>query len=132
MDNSSSNKKKILIVEDDFFIRDLYEIQARKTGYEVVTATDGEEALAKVKEELPNLVILDIMLPKMDGIEMAKKIKEKGIKSQMIFLTNLNDAEHISEALSTAGKTDYIVKSDIGIDAIVERVKDQLGIKSNH
>ncbi len=122
--------KKILIVEDDknflWILRQGFENQS----IEVVYAEDGQEGLLMAEKEKPDLIIIDIMLPKMDGIEMAKEIKEKGIKSQMIFLTNLKDVEHISEALSTVGKADYIVKSDISVNAIVDRVKDKLGIKS--
>ncbi|MBI2050157.1 MAG: response regulator [Candidatus Staskawiczbacteria bacterium] len=122
--------KKILIVEDDknflWILRQSFENQ----GLEVLFAQDGQAGLLAAEKEKPDLIIIDIMLPKMDGIEMAKRIKEKGVKSQMVFLTNLKDAEHISQALSTAGqKTDYIVKSDVSINSIVDRVKDQLGIK---
>ena len=122
--------KKILIVEDDknflWILRQGFENQS----IEVVYAEDGQEGLLMAEKEKPDLIIIDIILPKIGGIEMAKVIKEKGIKSQMIFLTNLKDVEHISEALSTVGKADYIVKSDISVNAIVDRVKDKLGIKS--
>lgn len=104
-------KKKILIVEDDFFIRDLYEIQARKSGYEVITATDGQEALTKVKDETPDLVILDIMLPKMDGISVLKAIKMDGHLSKIpcILVTNLEDSLKEREA-KQEGAAAYFLK----------------------
>ncbi len=121
--------KKILIVEDDkdflWILRQGFDNQ----GLSIIYAMDGEEGLAIAEKEKPDLIVIDILLPKMDGISMAKKIKEKGVKSQMIFLTNLNDPEHISEAINVAGEADYIVKSDMHIDAIVARVKDKLGVK---
>ena len=80
-------------------------------------------------EEKPDLIILDILLPKMDGIKVAKSLREKGISSQIIFLTNFKDEEHISSALEVVRETDYIIKSDLHIDQIVIRAKERLGIK---
>jgi len=121
--------KKILIVEDDKAFLWILRQSFTSDGFFVFFAQDGEEGLAVAEKEKPDLILLDILMPKMDGITMAKKLKEKGSKSQIIFLTNLKDAEHISEAVSIANETDYIVKSDLHIDQIVSRVKDRLGIK---
>lgn len=124
----SQINKKVLIVEDD---KDFLWILKQNFGNKnlsVLYATDGEEGLAMSEKEKPDLIIIDILLPKMDGITMAKKIKEKGIKSQIIFLTNLMDPEHISKALEAAGEVDYFVKADTHIDTIVSRVKSKLGI----
>lgn len=122
-------KKKILIVEDskDFlwFLRQTFDSQ----GFTVCYAEDGEKGLEEAEKENPDLILIDIQLPKMDGIEMAKKIKEKGLNAKMIFLTNMNDPIHISEALDAAGESDYIVKVDVNIDAVVQRVKDKLSIQ---
>lgn len=121
--------KKVLIVEDDkdflWLLRQSFDAVKDLT---VVFATDGEEGLAAAQKENPDLILIDIMLPKMDGIAMAKKIKENGVNSQMVFLTNLRDPQHISEVMNVAVGADYIVKSDVHIDAIVERVKSKLGI----
>jgi len=65
----------------------------------------------------------------MDGIAVAKRLKEIGNKAQIMFLTNLKDVQHISEAVDTVKETDYIIKSDFHIDAIVAMVKTRLGIK---
>ena len=123
------NNKKLLIVEDDkdflWLLRQSFDAQDLTVFY----AVDGEEGLALAEKEKPDLIMIDILLPKMDGVSMAKKVKEKGITSQMIFLTNLNDPEHISQALDTLGSSDYIIKADVHISAIVERVKGKLGIK---
>ena len=122
----ADEKKKILIVEDskDFlwFLRQSFDNQ----GFDVFYA---EKGLEEAKKENPDLVLIDIQLPKINGIEMAKKIKEEGLNPKMIFLTNLNDPIHISEALEAAGESDYIVKIDVNIDSVVQRVKDKLEIK---
>ena len=120
--------KKILIVEDDkdflWILRQSFSNQSPS----VVYAMDGEEGLIMAEKEEPDLIVVDILLPKMDGITMAKKIKEKGIKSQIIFLTNMKDLKYINDALNAVGETDYIVKSDVHVDTIIKRVKDRLGV----
>jgi len=121
--------KKVLIVEDDkdflWLLRQSFDTKDLSVFY----AEDGEGGLEIAKKEKPDLILIDILLPKMSGIEMAKKIKEAGFEPQMIFLTNLKDPQHISEVMNVAIGADYIVKSDMHIDAIVERVKSKLGIK---
>lgn len=121
--------KKVLIVEDDKDFLWLLRQSFDTSGLAVVYAIDGEEGLEMAKKEKPDLMLIDILLPKFDGITMAKKIKESGVNSQMVFLTNLRDPEHISEVMNIAAGADYIVKSDMHIDAIVERVKNKLGVK---
>lgn len=121
--------KKVLIVEDDKSFLWILRQSFNGEGFSVVFAQDGEEGLKMAEEEKPDLILLDIMMPKMDGITMAKKLKEKGVNSHIIFLTNLKDDAHISEAVATVKETDYIIKSDIHIDQIVSMVKGRLGIK---
>ena len=121
--------KKILIVEDDKDFLWILEQGFMNKGMEVIHAKDGQEGLAMAESEKPDLIIMDIQLPKMDGVATAKAIKEKGIKSQIIFLTNFNDAEHISQAVETIHETDYLVKSNVHVDQIVDLVKKKLDIK---
>lgn len=121
--------KKVLIVEDDKDFLWLLRQSFDAKNFSVFYAVDGEEGLETAKKEKPDLILIDILLPKIDGIAMAKKIKEAGIEAQMIFLTNFKDPQHISEVMNVAVGADYIVKSDMHIDAIIERVKDKLGIK---
>lgn len=125
----AEENKKILIVEDDKnFLWVLKESFNNVKELSVFVAEDGEEGLKIAKKENPDLALIDIMLPKMDGITMAKNIKEEGIKTKMIFLTNLKDLKHVSEAMNVMPEIDYIVKSDVKVDDVVERVKDKLGI----
>lgn len=122
--------KKVLIVEDDENFLWILRQSLENQNLSVLYAMNGEDGLVMAEKEKPDLIIIDILLPKMDGISMAKKIKEKNIKSQIIFLTNYKDSDHVTNAIETAGEADYIVKSDMRIDAIVLRVKDKLGIKN--
>lgn len=121
--------KKVLIVEDDKDFLWILRQSFSNQSFSVVYALDGQEGLDMAVKERPDLIIMDIMLPKMDGIQTAKKIKEQGINSQIIFLTNFKDVDHVNSALEAVGQTDYIVKSDMKVDAIIARVKDKLGVK---
>ncbi len=120
--------KKVLIVEDDkdflWILRQALDHQA----FSVIYALDGEEGVKLAEKEHPDLIIMDILLPKMDGISAAKKIKEQGINAQIVFLTNFKDPEHISAAMEAVGQADYIVKSDVHIDAILDRINNKLGL----
>jgi two-component system alkaline phosphatase synthesis response regulator PhoP len=123
--------KKVLIVEDDEGFRAILEKSFEGSDLGTITAGDGEEGLEKAKAENPDLILLDIMMPKMDGIQMAKKLKEAGINSPIIYLTNVNDDRRISEAMEISGaNVDYIVKTDMRIGEIIERVKNRLSPKN--
>jgi len=123
------NNKKILIVEDDknflWLLRQGFEM----ANLEVIFALDGQEGLEMAEKEKPDLIVADISMPRMNGLDMAKKIREKGISSKIIFLTNFDDVGHICQAIETIEQTDYIVKSDVHVGQIVERVKVHLGIE---
>jgi len=118
--------KKVLLVEDDKDYLWLLRQNFDSEGIPVIYALDGEQGLEMAKKEKPDLIVVDILMPKMDGIEMAKKIKENGINAQIIFLTNLKDEAHISQAVEALDETDYIIKSDVHIDQIVARVREKL------
>jgi len=121
--------KKILIVDDDKAFLWILRQSLESVGFSVSFAEDGENGLEMAEKEKPDLILLDILMPKMDGIEVAKGLKEKGIKLKIIFLTNLKDIEHMSQAVEITKETDYIVKTETPIDQIIVRVKDRLGIK---
>lgn len=122
--------KKVLLVEDDQVFYNAIAEGFEDTELELLWAADGEEGLEKIKKEKPDFVLLDIMLPKMDGVEIAEKIKENGINVPIIFLTNIKDEERVSDALSVSGgNADYIVKTDVKIEDIVSRVRERLNLK---
>lgn len=115
---------KILIVEDDLFIRELYERQLSMAGYQVVTAADGPEGLLKINSEHPDLLLLDIMLPKMNGLDLLKTIKADEATKNIptILLTNLGQDSVIKEGFSI-GAEGYLIKSAYTPDQIIEEVK---------
>ena len=119
--------KKVLIVEDSKNYLFIISQKLSEEGFIVTTAEDGEEGLAAAKKDKPDLILLDIEMPKMDGLTVAKKLREENIQIPIIFLTNLSDLNHISEATETA--SEYIIKSDITAEGIVERVKTRLSLK---
>lgn len=116
--------KKILIVDDDQFLRDLYEEILKDAGYEVEMAVDGEEGLAKIVSVQYDLVLLDIMMPKLDGIGVLKKLQENppAIKNKVVMLTNLAHNPIIKEATSL-GALSYLIKADLTPDQLVDNVK---------
>lgn len=121
------NTVKILVVEDDQFLRELYLDVLRAEGYIVDFAVDGEEGFGKIKQGGYNLVLLDIIMPKLDGLEIMKRIKtDPPIKPNKctIFLTNLDKSEEIKMA-STLGNG-YLIKSQITPGNLVEKVKTYL------
>lgn len=116
--------KKILIIEDDFFVRDLYEAQARKVGYEVITAADGVEALEKASKEKPDLILIDLMIPDLDGITLIKEIKaDPNLKNiPLVVITNLEDASKEKEARE-AGAAGYLLKIKNTPEMVIENLK---------
>lgn len=116
--------KKILMVEDDKFLRDLAVKKLTLAGYQVTTAVDGTEALAKASQERPNLILLDIILPGMDGFEVLRNIQAnealKGIP--IILLSNLGQESDVERGLSL-GAADYLVKAHFTLDEIIEKIK---------
>jgi len=127
MNNNANINKKILIFEDDkdyFFI---LQESFKREGFTIVGAQNGEEGLLLIEKEKPDLILLDIMMPVMDGLQVAQKIKEKNITTPVIFLTHLKDADSISKALEII-PSDYIIKSDMPIDKIIAEIKKKLGI----
>jgi DNA-binding response OmpR family regulator len=120
----SETNKKILIVEDDSFVMDIYQTKLSQEGFEVVEAINGVEALKKIKESKPDLVLLDIIMPYMDGLEVLKKIKEDAnLKSiPVILLTNLSQKEEVEKGLGL-GANDYLIKSHFTPSEVLEKVK---------
>jgi two-component system alkaline phosphatase synthesis response regulator PhoP len=119
-----ANPTKILIVEDDLFIRELYERQLKLAGFIVDAAADGPEGLLKITSNKPDLLLLDIMLPKMNGLDLLKTIKTKDDTKNIsvILLTNLGQDSVIKEGFNL-GADGYLIKSAYTPDQIIEEVK---------
>ncbi len=122
------DKKKILIVDDEVALRRAL-IDSLKTegDFELLEAGDGEVALDIIRKEHPNLVLLDIAMPKMDGMEMARRAQAENLleKTKIIFLTNSTDITQIATAVEV-GSSDYLIKADWDIKDIVGRVLEKL------
>jgi DNA-binding response OmpR family regulator len=123
--------KKILLIEDDPFISEIYNKKLTESFFEVKLVKSGEDALDSFRDFKPDLVILDIMLPKKDGWEILEEFKKEKINSKIIMLTNLSDKEKISKAFNM-GVDDYIVKASLTPSELIEVVKEKLKIKTKN
>lgn len=125
---SKKNQKKVLVIDDEKVLRELLLSKIGQAGFEVVGAADGDEGLKKALAEHPDLILLDIIMPKMDGITMLKKLREDvwGKIVPVIVLSNLNTAEAVEKSLES-GAYDYLVKVDYSLDDLVGVVRKKLG-----
>ena len=119
--------KKILIIEDDKFLRELISRKLAREGYQTSEAVDGEEGFQKVKTEKPDLVLLDLILPGIDGFEVLSKMKEDVSVSQVpvIILSNLGQKEDVDKGLKL-GAIDYLIKAHFTPGEIIEKVRTAL------
>ncbi len=118
------NQARILVVEDNLFLRELYSDILSGEGYKIEAAQDGEGALAKMKLGGYNLVLLDIIMPKMDGLEVMRQIQNTPPQTPnkcVVFLTNLDKDEEIKTALQLGNG--YLIKSQITPGSLVEEIK---------
>lgn len=125
--------KRILMIEDDIYIRELYEEVLRNAGYEVITAIDGELGLAKAAEGVYDLILLDIMLPKMTGIEVLKKLREEGSATESVpvyLLTNLGE-ETIAKETYKLGANGYLLKAKYLPKELIKEV-DKFFVKTDN
>lgn len=123
-----NHKKKILIVDDERALAKALEIKLNHLGFEASIAWDGEECLEIAFREHPDLILMDIVMPKMDGITAIAKLRENewGKNVPIIILTNLSSAEDATEAAKKE-VYDYLVKSDWKLEDVVEKVREVLG-----
>lgn len=129
MNDQASTVKKILVVEDDQYIRELYIDILLDEGYDVEHAVDGEEGYQKMHAGGYDLVLLDIMLPKMDGIKILEKLKNETPpvtpNGAIMVLSNLGQETIIANAVSL-GARGYLIKSDHTPDQVILKVKEYL------
>lgn len=122
-------QQTILIVEDDQFLRDLLAKKLLDEGFAVDTAVDGQEGLEKIIKGKPTLVLLDIMLPSLDGFEILKQVKhhaDTAVTSiPVVMLTNLGQESDIQKGREL-GAADYLVKANFTTDEIIQKVRDVL------
>ena len=118
-------KKKIMIVEDDIFVMDIYVTNLSQAGFEVVEASDGSEALKKLKNDpqKPNMILLDIVMPNMDGLTALEKIRsDESFKDiPIILLSNLSQKEKVDKGFGL-GAQDYLIKSHFTPSEVLEKI----------
>ena len=121
-------EKKILIIEDDKFLRELIAQKVLKEGYLVTEAVDGEDGAKKAKEEVPNLILLDLILPGIDGFEVLAKVKEDPTTAQIpvIIFSNLGQKDDVEKGLKL-GAVDYLIKAHFTPGEIIEKIKKIIG-----
>ena len=117
---------KILVVDDDIITIQLIEFLLKKNNYEVITASDGEEGYEKIIKENPDLVLLDVMLPKINGIEVCEKVKENKLENPppIILLTALGQDVEVVKGIK-AGAISYITKP-FDPKQVIKKIKDIL------
>lgn len=125
-----STKKKILVIEDEVSQRKALVDKFTREGFDVLEAKDGKEGLSVALKEQPHIILLDIVMPKMDGMAMLKKLRQEnewGKSVPVILLTNLSsDDDKILKGVSEDLPAYYLVKSDWAIDDVVKKVKERL------
>ena len=121
---------KILVIEDDKFLEKLCARKLEDAGFAVLIANDGEEGLKKIKEEKPDLILLDIVLPGIDGFEVLRQLKKDMVTAliPVIFLTNLGQEDEIKEGMAL-GADDYLVKAHFTTGEVVKKVEQLISTR---
>ena len=123
----SGEPRRILVAEDDRFLRKAAEMALKRQGYTVFTAADGEEALRAAQSVLPDLILLDLIMPKLNGFDVLQALKKEAptAKIPVIVLSNLGQDRDVQQAMD-AGATAYFIKTDLSLQALVQRVEEAL------
>ena len=118
-----ADKHRILIIEDDPFLLSMYSTKFEMNNFKVFSADDGAKGLELANSVVPDIILLDIILPKIDGFTVLKKLKDDGKTSRVpvILLTNLNQKEDIEKGL-TLGAKDYLIKAHFMPSEVVDKV----------
>lgn len=127
MNNKSNTKKKILVIDDDKSLCTLMAEVLKKENFDVLIAEDGKEGLKIAREQLPDLILLDLEIPGMKGLEVLKELRayEKTRDIKVIILTNFADISNIEEAMEGSVFT-YLTKSDWELEDIVKKIREAL------
>jgi len=126
---TKKQKKTILIVDDDFTLQTLLQVELVERGYKVILAEDGLEGLKLAKSEHPDLILLDIMMPKMDGMQVLSELRKDswGGTVKVIILTRLDDAKKTAIAIEE-GAYDYLLKDNWEVKDVVDKVVEKIGV----
>jgi DNA-binding response OmpR family regulator len=127
----TTNKTKVAIIEDDMAIVQMYRTKFENEGYDVATAGDGASGLELIETFEPDIILLDLMMPNMTGLDMLSKLRNQpsGRDAKVVVLTNMGDTETATRVYKMAAD-DYIVKAEMTPKQVAERVKNLLEKKS--
>ncbi len=117
--------KHILLVEDEILLRDMMTMSLKEAGAEVTVAANGQEAIDILKTEIPDLMLLDILMPKADGYDVMHFVRDNGLTFPVIVISNLSDPQE-EEKSRALGAVDFLVKSNLDEDELWEKVKKYL------
>lgn len=120
---SATAARRVLLAEDDRFLRKAAETALKRHGFAVIAAVDGEEALRLARAEAPDLILLDLIMPKMQGFEVLRALKEDPATAAIpvVILSNLGQDSDVKQALE-AGAAGYFVKANLSLQDLVKRV----------
>jgi DNA-binding response OmpR family regulator len=123
-----TTRNRVLLAEDDRFFRRAGEVALQNAGIEVMTAVDGEDALRIARTRRPDLILLDVLMPKLDGFEVLRALKNDPLTRDIdvIMLSNLHEGMDVVMAIA-AGARNYLVKADLSLPALVAAVGEALG-----
>lgn len=123
--NEKNKVQKLLLIDDDEFLLDIYSIKFREEGIETTTAESGSEALELLKEQEFDLILLDIIMPKMDGLEVLKKIRDQNLANStcLVVLSNQGRPEDIEKA-EEFDIDGYIIKASTVPSEVLERIEE--------
>lgn len=126
---NTAAKNKVLIVEDDKALSGALGDKLISKGFFILTAANGEEGLKTALKDKPDLILLDIIMPKMNGLNMLKKLRGNpwGRTVPVLLLSNDDNPEHIRETLKN-NASDYLIKSDWELEKVIDRIKEILGV----
>lgn len=115
--------RHILLVEDDRFLRRACETSLRQRGFSVTVAVDGEEALDKVRQAPPDLILLDLLMPRMTGIEVLRTLRtQEPTRGIPVMILSNSSREQDAEEIRTLGVCDYLVKANLSLQELGDRV----------
>ena len=123
-------KKILLIVDDEEIVFKALSVQFNKDEVEIITVQNGEDGLKEAFEHHPDLILLDILMPKMDGITLLNKLREDawGKNAKVIVLSNVSDTDKVKEVQERGGD-EYLIKADWSVIDVAKKIKDVLNLK---
>ena len=126
----TSPGRRVLLAEDDRFLRKAAETTLKRQGYAVLATADGEEALRVARTDAPDLILLDLIMPKLNGFDVLRALKGDAATADIpvIILSNLGQDKDVQQAME-AGAAAYFVKADLSLQALVQRVEDALAAR---